>query len=392
MSAFTSEELEHLDRDYGEEAWMRRRGPVVVTELIREVETAALAAFIDWETFWSRDRTEAEWVYPDVLARGRGHALFAGHKVGKSLLMLWVAAKVATSGDDVVVVYLDYEMTEDDLYERLGDMGYGPDTDLSRLRYALIPRLAPLDSPEGASELDDLLDGVQAAHPHDHLVVIIDTMGRAVAGDEDKADTIRAFYRWTGPVIRRRGATWARLDHAGKDASRGQRGSSAKGDDVDVIWKVASTDGGLELRRENSRMRWVPEKVRFAFDETTGLAPVEAAWPAGTKDAASILERLDVPLDASRRAARQALKDAGESASNEALTAALKYRRQTTDHLSGPLSALTSGRSDGPDQETRSDQGGPPARTTADHSRSPSGPLGPPRRGPVSGAGQGVDR
>ncbi len=53
-------------------------------------------AFIDWGTFWDRDHNEAEWVFPDVLARGRGHALYAMHKAGKSLLMLYVAAQIAT--------------------------------------------------------------------------------------------------------------------------------------------------------------------------------------------------------------------------------------------------------------------------------------------------------
>ncbi len=37
-------------------------------------------AFIDWPTFWERDRTQPVWVYEDVLARGRGHLIGAAHK------------------------------------------------------------------------------------------------------------------------------------------------------------------------------------------------------------------------------------------------------------------------------------------------------------------------
>lgn len=354
-----------------------------------------LDMFVDWSEFWERDRTVAEWVYPDVLARGRGHAFYAAHKVGKSLLMLWVAAKVATSPDPVVVAYLDFEMGEDDLYERLESMGYGPDTDLSRLRYALLPSLPPLDTREGAAALERMLDALDAAWPGHHQVVIIDTIGRAAAGDEDKSDTFRDFFRWSGVAMKRREVTWARLDHAGKDPGRGMRGSSGKGDDVDVAWQVVRTDGGLELRRKLSRTNWIPERVRFAFDEHHGLTGVEAAWPSGTAEAAALLQALDVPLDASRRAARAVLKTHGHTASNEALTAAIRYRRQhggplesLTDHPSGPPNGAGPDTSSGPSEKTPSDLGGPPSRTTADQVRSPSGPPGPSEGGPGAGTGQ----
>ncbi len=76
-----------------------------------------------------------------------------------------------------------------------------------------------LDLPEGGRALGDLLDAVQVEYPDHHPVVIIDTTGRAVQGDENSADTIRSFYRWTGLGLKQRGATWARLDHAGQKTS-----------------------------------------------------------------------------------------------------------------------------------------------------------------------------
>jgi hypothetical protein len=48
--------------------------------------------FIDWIESWSKDRTDPEWLYDDVLARGRGHALFAPAGTKKSLFTLWIAA------------------------------------------------------------------------------------------------------------------------------------------------------------------------------------------------------------------------------------------------------------------------------------------------------------
>ena len=286
------------------------------------------SAFIDWPAFWAADHDQAEWVYPDVLARGRGHALYAAHKLGKSLFMLWVAAQLATGAEPNVVIYLDYEMTEADVHERLEDMGYGPASDLCRLRYALLPTLQPLDTAGGARELLKVVDAVRGDWPGHHVVVIVDTIGRAVQGEENPADTIRDFYRHSGIALKRRGITWARLDHAGKDAARGQRGSSAKGDDVDVIWELRKTENGVCLHRDVSRMGWVPDKVTFGMDEDPlRYRRLTDDYPAGTGETANLLDRLDVPLDASSKEAAGRLRDVDEPRRKQVVLAALRYRR-----------------------------------------------------------------
>ncbi len=61
-------------------------------------------------------------------------------------------------------LYLDCEMTPDDLRERLGDMGYGPGDDLEPLAYYSLPSLPPLDTPEGGAV-------TELAREHGHLVV-----------------------------------------------------------------------------------------------------------------------------------------------------------------------------------------------------------------------------
>lgn len=288
-------------------------------------------AFIDWPAFWTRDDHAAEWVYPDVLARARGHAFYAKQKSKKSLLMLWLAAQLSTGTEPIVVVYLDYEMTEADIRDRLEDMGYGPASDLSRLRYALLPTLPPLDTPNGGDALMVLLDAVQAEHPEHHLVVVIDTIGRAVAGDEDPADTWRAFYRHTGIELKRRGITWARLDHGGKDLGRGQRGSSAKGDDVDVVWKLTPTQDGIRLDCDAARMGWVPQKVSFRLsDEPLVFKRQAGDWPVGTAATADLLSQLRVPLEATTKQAQAALREADLGRRREIVAAALRWRRENT--------------------------------------------------------------
>lgn len=290
---------------------------------------AAEEPFVQWQAFWTRDWSDAEWTVDDVLARGRGHAFYAGRKEGKSLFMLYTITKLATEKAGFVCIYLDYEMTLTDVYDRLVDMGYGPDSDLSSLHYALLPMLPPLDTAAGAAALMRLVDEVQAARPEHHLVLVIDTISRAVEGEENSADTIRAFYAHTGIELKRRGVTWARLDHGGKDPARGQRGSSGKGDDVDVVWRLERTQNGICLHRELSRMPWVPEKVTFSLtEEPLRFQRLVDDWPAGTKETAEDLDRLAVPTTMSVRAAQQALKDAEMPRRKQVVAAAQRWRRE----------------------------------------------------------------
>src|SRR5215207_7410755 len=69
-------------------------------------------------------------------------------------------------------------------------------------------------------------------------------MSRAVAGEENSADTLRNFNRHTGSLLKRHGNTWWRADHSGKDPTKGARGTSAKNDDVDIVWQLNRTESG----------------------------------------------------------------------------------------------------------------------------------------------------
>lgn len=318
-----------------EQTWMLDidEDPATVQALEQRLQVVANQpdpVFIHWPEFWADDTNQEEWLIDGVIARGRGHALYASHKQGKSLFVLYQAAQLAITNPAVDVIYLDYEMTRADVRERLEDMGHGPDTDLTRLHYALLPSLPPLDTGEGAGALLELCDRVQ--RDNTDLFVVVDTTGRAVQGEENSNDTIRGFYRWTGISLKRRGITWARLDHAGKDPLKGQRGGSAKGDDVDIVWKLQNGDGTLTLHRDAARMSWVDEKVTYTRHNSP-LRYIRGGdmWPAGTKDLAGELDRLGVPADATRNQARDAIRGTGVAVRNNVLSAALRWRRTEAD-------------------------------------------------------------
>jgi hypothetical protein len=235
-------------------------------------------------------------------------------------------------------------MTQDDLHERLDEMGYGPETNLTNLYYASIPSLGALDEPgqDGPGRLLQL-----ALHLEVDLVVI-DTFSRAVAGNENDADTVNRFYNLTGRELKGHGIALLRTDHSGKDVAKGQRGSSAKDGDVDLVFRLVRNDDQISVTRTHSRVTWgVDElKLRKAVSDdghTIYLSDDRApTWKAGTAELAHALDDIGLPLDATNREARDAMKEHGLKGSQDVMRDALKYRRDKA--VAGVETGLEEGR------------------------------------------------
>lgn len=320
------------------------------------------ANLVDWSEFWDHETATEEWVAWPLAPKGRAVALWAPAKAGKSTVVLAVGAAVATGSPilgrpngnrPVHILYLDYEMTLDDLRERLEELGYGPGTDFSHLHYALLPSLPPLNTAEGAAELLDLAKSCGAE------LVVIDTFSRANGvADENDARTTQDFYNFTGKTLKREGIAYLRTDHAGKDVERGMRGSSAKNDDVDVVWQLTRSDDGVVLKRTHSRIPWVPEELpisRFVTDAAiTYEVSAGSLHPVGTIELARKMDQVKLPLDATKNDARAA----GLKARNNLMVAALRYRREQSQTVQirvmsgpGPLEIGARGPEEGTDRE-----------------------------------------
>lgn len=266
-------------------------------------------------------------------------ATYSPPKTGKSLLALDVAARSATGRlifgqyltRKLSVVYLDMEMTENDLAERLEDMGYGPEVDLSHLHYYLLPSLPPLDTRQGGEVLQRIVRLFKAD------LVIIDTTSRVISGKENDSDTLINLYRNTGLLVKQEGCTLWRLDHAGKKLDAGQRGTSAKNDDVDLVWEFSGSETAFVLRATHRRQSWIPEEVKITRMENPFRHEiVEDIYPTGTMLIVHILEELDIPLDWGRRRVRKEMAERGKSATNELLTAAIRYRKHHAEPRTRP--------------------------------------------------------
>jgi AAA domain len=269
---------------------------------------------VDWKTLLSGQDPDHEWVVEPVLPAGRQVAIFSPAKQGKSLLSLELAAALSAgreifgheSSGPLHVVYIDMEMTASDLHERVVDLDYNAD-DLEKLHYYQLCALNPLDRQEGATQLMALVK------THCAQVVILDTMARVVGGDENDADTYRAFYKFTGSQLKQAGITLLRLDHAGKDGARGQRGSSGKNDDVDVVWHLATAGNRVTLTRSHSRIPWIPERVTLTRETEPILRHRQPQGDLAPEVAALVnkLNELRVPVEATIDEAENALRSVG---------------------------------------------------------------------------------
>lgn len=300
-----------------------------------QYESDLLAQLIVWPDFWAHDHGSEEWIAWPLIPAKRQVAMFAVAKTGKSILSLAACAAIAT-GRSVFgappqrprsVLYLDYEMTNSDLQERLESLGYGPDDDLSLLHYALLPTLPALNTAAGAIAICELAALVDAE------VVVIDTMGRAVEGEENSSDTYKDYARGAGIALRAAGRAVLRTDHAGKTKEQGQRGSSAKNDDVDVVLRLDVAEEGWTLNRTHSRISWVPERVLIRSSEdhegrrTFTADRVQRVYVPGTKDLADRFRSLGFDGNAARRDVAAQLAALGEKVRTKRIGDALAWMR-----------------------------------------------------------------
>jgi Bifunctional DNA primase/polymerase, N-terminal/AAA domain len=222
-------------------------GPAAVTQpTLTEQETiAARYTPVNWAQAWDGQPSDVQWLVPGFLETGTVNALFAKAGTGKSLLALEISAGLARSG--ITVVYIDDENRVADLVERLQDMGCKPG-DLDQLLVYSFAGLPALDTAAGGIHLQAIATTRKAQ------LVILDTTSRMVTGRENDADTFLQLYRCSLVGLKKAGITVLRLDHPGKDMTRGQRGSSAKEGDVDTIWRLEPVTGNtFRLEREKSR-------------------------------------------------------------------------------------------------------------------------------------------
>jgi RecA-family ATPase len=293
---------------------------------------------INWQEFWTQSFPEEDWLIKPLIPRNQLVVIFAPGGTGKSLLALYIAAGLATGRNifgiehqPISVLYMDYEMQQAQLYERLTAMGYNKDTDLSRLHYASLPPIGSLDKPEGAKQICDLARACQAE------LVIIDTFARAVEGAENDADTVRNFYRWTAINLKQEGRSLMRIDHAGKDLKKGARGTSAKNDDVDLVWQMTKVDGRLVMIRQKHRHTWIPERINLIIHDQHKMFTQDIQGGERLTQALKMLEELNIDPTISLDAMWAEVKERAETIYHVVRKTARQAHTQRREQINDPL-------------------------------------------------------
>lgn len=319
-------------------------------------DAASLPTPVDWQTVLTDDMPDTDWLIPEIVERGRLYALFAPSKTHKSLIVQYLAAELCQTAN---VVYLDMENSQADLRLRYRAMGYRPATAhrLSNLHYFSFPSLRALDTPMGGAGI------VELAEMYCPELVVIDTTSRVISGKENDSDTFGALYRYAMMPLKAMGVAVLRIDHAGKDVTLGQRGSSAKGDDVDTVWLLIKHDEDtFSLKCDRQRSGNHPEVIHL----TKCLDPLRferigdiAKGPLTIDGIIRELDKLNAPNAMGWNKAYELLDKAGKHATQAQCREACSFRQlrfddtpdpRRTSQLAGQLAPF-SARSTGPVSE-----------------------------------------
>lgn len=313
--------------------------PTVLEDATDSEAGPPLNPIIDWHLLFAVDEDDEEWIVEPILPARRMVALYSAPKAGKSLLMLEIAVAIAR-GTPVIgtkldrarrVLYVDFENDpRGDIRTRLEAMDVAADQ-LGDLCYLTFPSLAKLDTGAGAVDLMRHLDAYECE------VVVIDTVSRAVGGEENDNDTWLSFYRHTGLALKRAGIACIRLDHSGKDREKGMRGGSAKSGDVDAVWRLTALNEVTVLLECTDHRMPVPTKMltltrqEWPLEHRLATDPLDAAQDAKTKYVDELLDAYEVSNQASVREATKALRGAGQKVENKAIREAVKLRKMRLD-------------------------------------------------------------
>jgi Fe2+ transport system protein FeoA len=282
---------------------------------------------INWEEAFHGQDEAIDWLFEPFIERGTVTSLYSDAGIGKSLLSLDIALQVVR--DHGTVVYVDDENTTKNVVSRLKDMGAVPG-ELDKLVMCSAGGLHPLDTKAGGQDL------IALAASQGADLVVLDTTMRMIEGGENDSDTFHHFGQHTVSPLKSLGFAVLRLDHAGKDASRGQRGSSAKGTVEDSVWRLSQekTIFGECLKLINEKDR-AGHAIAKEIEIERHVSPVlwhEWKLPGESRFDALVkaLDKLNVIDSVGRPTAEKALRDAGITFKNSTLAEAVRFRKNRT--------------------------------------------------------------
>jgi hypothetical protein len=176
-----------------------------------------------------------------------------------------------------------------------------------------------LDPTADAQRLIALVNEIKRSHDEDVVLIIIDTLSRAMAGGNENApEDMGAIVRNADRIRDQTGAHVCWVHHSGKDLTRGARGHSLLRAAVDTEIEVTAGDGVHRARI--TKQRDGPAGEEFVFKllpievgQSCWESPLTACVVVPTKTAGAGRRRTEVRLPKGTGPALQALREVIEA-------------------------------------------------------------------------------
>jgi hypothetical protein len=249
--------------DYLQKIGYSRAGEFEWVESVEPVAEATKArpGFVG-ELQFKRDRPRLPWFIKGVLPRGPIGVVYGASQSGKSFftldLVMHVARGLQWRGLRTKQARVGYIAAE-------GAGGFSNRLDALHAHYGEPPAGAEIavlaDAPNfrHVSEIDDLIQRVKEWGPMD--IIVVDTLSQVVPGaDENSAGEMSVVLGHCRRIHEVTGATVILIHHTGKDASKGMRGSSVVGANIEFTIGV--------VRRERGTRAAIVDKLREGKDGT----------------------------------------------------------------------------------------------------------------------------
>lgn len=203
-----------------------------------------------------------EYLIKGVLERQSNAVLFGKWNVGKTFVILDMAAAIATGqpwfGKRVRqgrVLYLGYEGIRAMKKRIIALREKHPKLRDRATPFAWAPLRNPLTRPEGVKEMGAVLVAFAAAHGGPPDLVVIDPLANALGGDDADANLMAELNRTVAELMRRQRCTVLRVHHAGHSNEDRARGHSSLPAGVDTEIRVDDQEIATTKQRDDVRAK-----------------------------------------------------------------------------------------------------------------------------------------
>jgi RecA-family ATPase len=215
-----------------------------------------------------------EWIVQNLLPKGHSSAFYGAGGVAKSMLALHLALTVADedrnhwmgrAAKHVPVLYLDFELDADEQHRRALELTAG-------MSFEDIPGDFYYLNGASFSPLEAFLAAADEIRRLGAGLVVVDSVGFALAGDSEASKDVMAFHRNCVQPLKTAGATPLLIDHQAKlikgerYADKGMFGSVYKSNQTRSNFQIrgASEDGAITASFAHGKNSFGPKAEDFS--------------------------------------------------------------------------------------------------------------------------------